>query len=135
MVGSDNSTGTTPLHGPGSEPVTDTKFGSRLAELRKQRGMTQQAVAAASGAHVTQIRRYEAGTSQPTLDVLRNLALALNTSADSLLFDPEDRGPETPSLRTRLEALDHLEPDEQAAVLALIEGAILRHQVRQAAVS
>lgn len=74
---------TTPLHGPGSEPVTDTNFGNRLAELRKQRGLTQQAVAAASGAHVTQIRRYEAGTSQPTLDVLRNLGLALNTSADS----------------------------------------------------
>ena len=54
MVSSD----TTPLHGPGSEPVTDTNFGNRLAELRKQRGLTQQAVADASGAHVTQIRRY-----------------------------------------------------------------------------
>jgi transcriptional regulator with XRE-family HTH domain len=51
----------------------------------------QQVLAERSGAHVSQIRRYEAGTSQPTLDVLRNLALALNTSADSLLFNPEDR--------------------------------------------
>lgn len=127
MVSSD----TTLLHGPGSEPVTDTNFGNRLAELRKQRGLTQQAVADAAGAHVTQIRRYEAGTSQPTLDVLRNLALALSTSADSLLFDPDERGPETPSLRLRLEALDQLEPDEQATVLAVIEGALLRHQVRQ----
>jgi len=122
---------TTPLHGPGSEPVTDTNFAARLVAARKQRALTQQAVAAASGAHVTQIRRYEAGTSQPTLDVLRNLALALNTSADSLLFDPDERGPEAPSLRLRLEALDQLEPDEQANVLAMIEGALLRHQVRQ----
>jgi transcriptional regulator with XRE-family HTH domain len=135
MVTSNNSTGTTPLHGPGSEPVTDTNFGNRLAAMRKQRGLTQQAVAAASGAHVTQIRRYEAGTSQPTLDVLRNLALALNTSADSLLFDPDERGPETPSLRLRLEALDQLEPDEQNNVLALIEGALLRHHARQLNVS
>jgi transcriptional regulator with XRE-family HTH domain len=97
--------------------------------------MTQQALASRSGAHVTQIRRYEAGTSAPTLDVLRNLALALNTSADSLLFDPDERGPETPSLRLRLEALDQLEPDEQANVLAMIEGALLRHQVRQLNVS
>lgn len=131
MVNSDKRSGTTPLHGPGSEPVTDTKFGNRLAELRKQRGLTQQAVADASGAHVTQIRRYEAGTSQPTLDVLRNLALALNTSADSLLFDTDDRGPETTSLRLRLEALDQLDPDEQTHVLALIEGALLRHHARQ----
>jgi transcriptional regulator with XRE-family HTH domain len=126
---------TTPLHGPGSEPVTEPNFAARLAALRKQRGLTQQAVADASGAHVTQIRRYEAGTSQPTLDVLRNLALALNTSADSLLFDPDERGPAEPSLRLRLEALDQLDPDEQDHIRALIEGAILRHQVRQANVS
>lgn len=125
----------TPLHGPGSEPVTVTRFGDRLAALRKERGLTQQALGDASGAHVTQIRRYESGSSQPTLDVLRNLALALNTSADSLLFDPDERGPETPALRLRMEALDKLDPDEQAAVLAMIEGAVLRHQVRQVNVS
>ena len=79
----------------------------------------------------TQIRRYEAGTSAPTLDVLRNLALALNTSADSLLFDSGERGPETPSIRLRLEALDQLDPDEQANVLAMIEGALLRHHARR----
>lgn len=122
---------TTLLHGPGSEPVTDHKFGDRLAALRKQRGLTQQAVADAASAHVTQIRRYEAGTSQPTLDVLRNLALALSTSADSLLFDTDERGPAAPSLRLRLEALDQLDPDEHAAVLAMIEGALLRHHARR----
>lgn len=58
-----------------------------------------------------------------------------SASADSRLFDAEDRSPETPSFRTRLEALDHLEPDEQAALLAVIESATLRHQARQAAVS
>ena len=30
-----------------------------------------------------------------------------------------------------MEALDQLHPDEQANVLAMIEGALLRHQVRQ----
>jgi hypothetical protein len=65
--------------------------------------------------------------------VLRNLALALKTSADSLLFDPDERGPEEPSLRLRLEAVNQPDPDEQAAVRALIEGALLRHQARQLA--
>ncbi len=118
--------------GADGDSVTDHKFGDRLAALRKQRGLTQQAVADAAGAHVTQIRRYEAGTSQPTLDVLRNLALALSTSADSLLFDTDERGPANPSLRLRLVALDQLDPDEHAAVLAMIEGAVLRHHARQA---
>jgi hypothetical protein len=31
--------------------------------------------------------------------------------------------------------LDHLDPDEQAVVLAMIEGALLRHQVRQIGVT
>jgi transcriptional regulator with XRE-family HTH domain len=126
---------TTPLHGPGSEPVTDTNFAARLAAVRKQRGLTQQALADRASAHVTQIRRYEAGSSAPTLDVLRNLALALNTSADSLLFDNDERGPETPTLRLHLEALDQLDPDEQNTIRAVIEGALLRHQIRQVAVS
>lgn len=102
---------TTLLHGPGREPVTDHKFGDRLAALRKQRGLTQQAVADAAGAYVTPIRRYGGGTSQPTLDVLRTVALALSPSADSLLFDPDERGPANPSLRLRLEALDQLRRD------------------------
>jgi transcriptional regulator with XRE-family HTH domain len=108
-------------------------FAHRLVALRKDRNLTQAALAEHVGIHVSNIRRYEAGTSQPTLDVLRNLALALTTSADSLLFEPDERGPENPSLRVRLEALDQLDPDEQAPIRALIEGALLRHQARQLA--
>lgn len=116
-------------------PFPDMDFATRLLALRKQRGLTQASLAERVGVHVSNIRRYEAGSGQPTMDVLRNLALALNTSADSLLFDPDERGPQSPSLRLHLEALDQLDPDEQAAIRALIEGALLRHQVRQVAVS
>lgn len=116
-------------------PINAMDFATRLVTLRKDRRLTQVALAERVGIHVSNIRRYEAGTSQPTLDVLRNLALALTTSADSLLFEPEERGPENPSLRLRLEAIDQLDPDEQAAIRALIEGALLRHQARQLAAS
>jgi transcriptional regulator with XRE-family HTH domain len=103
--------------------VTDTNFAARLAAARKAGSLTQQQLADRSGAHVTQIRRYEAGTSQPTLDVLRALALALNVSADSLLFDDDERGPHNPTLRLKLEAVDQFTPDEQEHVAAFIEGA------------
>jgi len=113
----------------------DMDFAHRLVALRKERNLTQLALAERASVHVSNIRRYEAGTNQPTLEVLRNLALALHTSADSLLFEPDERGPQEPSLRLRLEALDRLDPDEQAAVRALIEGVLLRHEARQLAVS
>lgn len=122
----------TPLHALGSEPVTDTNFAARLTAARKDASLTQQQLADRASAHVTQIRRYEAGSSQPTLDVLRSLALALNISADSLLFDEDERGPQTRSLRLKLEAVDQFTPDEQAHVAAFIEGALLRHHAKQA---
>jgi transcriptional regulator with XRE-family HTH domain len=56
------------------------KFPQHLALLRKERGLTQPQLAEKIGLHVAQIRRYEAGTSQPTLDVIRSLAVALGVS-------------------------------------------------------
>ena len=47
------------------------------------------------GIHVVQLRRYEAGTFQPTLDVIRKLATALSVSADLLLFGKDERAPTT----------------------------------------
>ncbi|MFP5231975.1 MAG: helix-turn-helix domain-containing protein, partial [Acidobacteriota bacterium] len=52
-------------------------FPGRLTALRRGRGMTQQGLADAVGLGISQVKRYEAGGSQPTLDVIRNLALDL----------------------------------------------------------
>lgn len=110
-------------------------FAHRLAETRKHAGLTQQALADRAGVHVTQLRRYEAGTNQPTLDVLRALALALSVSTDSLVFTDDERGPTDPGLLLHLEAINHLDPDEQDAIRTLIEGTLLRHQARRLAAS
>ena len=68
-------------------------FATRLLTARKERGLTQQDLADRVGIHVTQVRRYEAGTSAPTLDVLRNLAISLSITTDSLVFGHDERGP------------------------------------------
>lgn len=113
------------------ERLAAMNFAHRLTAARKQRGMTQQTLANTIGVHVTQIRRYEAGTNQPTLDVLRALAIALAVTTDDLVFDPGERGPADESLRLHLAALDQLDPDERNSIRALIEGALLRHQARR----
>lgn len=115
------------------EHLAAMDFAHRLIDARKQRGLTQQALADLAGVHVTQLRRYEAGTNQPTLDVLRALAIALSISTDALVFTDDERGPQDPGLRLHLEAVNQLDPDEQAAVRTLIEGALLRHQARKLA--
>src|SRR5689334_22012605 len=87
-------------------------FPQRLTFLRKQRNLTQKALAEAVGIHVTQLRRYEAGSSQPTLDILRKLAVSLRVSADMLLFDLNERGPDD-DLRLHFEAASRLSPKEK----------------------
>ena len=106
---------------------------TRLAAARKERGLTQQALADRVGIHVTQIRRYEAGTSSPTLDVLAKIALSMNVTTDSLVFGEHDRDPDE-DLRLSYEATRHLDPDEREMVKGLIEAVLLKHEARRWAV-
>jgi transcriptional regulator with XRE-family HTH domain len=68
-------------------------FAHRLVVLRKDRGLTQAVLAERICVHPLQLRRYEAGSSQPSLEVLRRLARALAVGADVLLFEDDERGP------------------------------------------
>ena len=104
----------------------DMEFPARLARLRKNRGMTQHALSEAAGVNVSQIRRYEGGTSQPTLEVLRKLAIALSVSADVLLFDKDERGPDE-DLKLQFEAVSRLDPDEKKVIKEVVESMIIKH--------
>ncbi|KAF0249287.1 MAG: hypothetical protein FD167_1309 [bacterium] len=102
------------------------EFPQRLTFLRKEKGFTQQALADMVGVHVTQLRRYEAGSSQPTLDILRKLAIALSISADMLLFDHNERGP-SDDLRLHFEAASRLDSQEKEMLKNLVESMLLKH--------
>ncbi len=106
-------------------------FPERLIALRKRRGLSQRALAESVGVHLTQVQRYEAGTSQPTLDVVRRLALALSVSADVLVFDPQERGPQDDDLKLIFEAVDRFTPEEKATAKTVLQGLVLQHQARR----
>jgi transcriptional regulator with XRE-family HTH domain len=108
-------------------------FPKRLAALRKERNLTQQALADMAGVHLSQLKRYEGGASQPALGVLRNIAIALSVSADVLLFDIDERGPDE-DFRLRFEALMRLDPDERVVIKELIDGMLLKHEARRLSV-
>ena len=105
-------------------------FHKRIASLRKERGLTQQAMADDVGVHVTMLRRYEACTAQPTLDVLKKLAKALRVSADVLVFDVDERGPGD-DFRLYFEALAKLDEKEKAVVREVLEALLLKHDARR----
>jgi transcriptional regulator with XRE-family HTH domain len=111
-----------------SRLLFNMEFPERLTALRKERGLTQLALADAVGLAVLQIRRYEGGTSQPTLDVIRKLSIALGISADMLVFDAEERGPDE-VLRYQFETICRLSAREQEVVRALLDAVIVKNQV------
>lgn len=105
-------------------------FPERLVQLRKARGLTQQGLADLAAIHLTQVQRYEKGEAQPTLEMIRKLSKALTVSADGLLFDEDERGPDD-ALRLQFEALKQFDDDERQTAQDVLEGLILKHQARQ----
>jgi transcriptional regulator with XRE-family HTH domain len=106
------------------------KFPERLVTLRKQKAFTQQVLADAIGLNVSQLKRYEGGTSQPTLEVLRKLSIALGVSADALIFEENERGPDD-DLRLQFEAISRFDPEERKVVKTLLDSLILKHEARR----
>lgn len=110
--------------------VVSMAFPARLAQLRKARGLTQKALAELVDLSLSQIHRYEAGSAQPTLDGIRKLARALRVSADSLVFEQDERGPDE-GFRLQFEAFIASDKDEKKAAKPLLDALILKHQARR----
>lgn len=90
--------------------------------------MTQGALSDATGIHLTEIWRYEGGIALPTFEILRKLALRLGSSADTRVFDSEERRPDE-ELRLQFEAGSSVDHDEKHT----IEGILLQHQHAESA--
>lgn len=103
-------------------------FAERLSTLRKAHKLTQPQMAEIAGVHVSQIRRYEAGDTQPTLEVLRNIALALHISADVLVFDEEEREPAGDDLKLAFEAVSQFDDEDKAVARQVLQSLIMQHQ-------
>lgn len=106
---------------------------ANLVRLRKTQGLTQPQLADLAGLHVNQVRRYEAGSAQPSLEGLKKIALAPHVSLDELVFDPSERSPQGERLALLFEAVAGLPANEQRVVQAVLDGLIVKHRTRQLA--
>jgi transcriptional regulator with XRE-family HTH domain len=69
-------------------PAIIDGIGPRLRTLRRDRGLTLEAVAADTGLSVSTLSRLEAGKRRPTLDLLIPLARAHRVALDQLVAAP-----------------------------------------------
>ena len=70
-------------------------LGARIRRARRDRDMTLEDLAEASGTSVAHISRLESGARQPSLDGLLRLGFALGIPFDELFEEPEDPEPGT----------------------------------------
>ncbi len=102
----------------------------RLSKIRKDKGLTQQALADAIGLHVTQVKRYEAGNSQPSIEALKKIAQTLRVTTDFLVFEPEELEPNS-DLALQFKAISNMAPDEQTVIKQLLEGMIIKYEAER----
>ncbi len=108
-------------------------FPKRFIQLRKEHKLTQQEMADTVGMHITQVKRYEAGQAQPSVEILKKIATAFHVTTDWLVFEEGER--DLPNdLQLKFEAVTQMSAEDQKAIQALIDGMILKHTASQLAV-
>jgi len=111
--------------------ILDVDFPEKLLYLRKKNNLTQRKLGELVGVQVLQIRRYETNLSQPTLGVIKKLAIALGVTSDELIFDSKERDP-SDDLKLQFEALKKFTDDEKHTAREVLESLILKHNARRA---
>jgi len=103
------------------------ELGERIAQLRKEQGLTQQSLADAIGTTQQQVASYEVARLRVPVSMLPRLARALGVSLEVLVGEDQrpaaKRGP-TPKLQQQLERLSALPKPKQRAVMEVLEAMI-----------
>ncbi len=103
---------------------------TRLTQIRKDKSLTQQALADAIGLHVTQIKRYEAGTSQPSLEAIKKIAQTFRVTTDSLIFEEDELAP-SEDLALQFNAITNMPTKEREVIKQLLEGMIIKYEAER----
>ncbi len=102
----------------------------RLATLRKQKGLTQQALADAIGLHVTQVKRYESDSSQPSLEAIKKISQTLRVTTDYLIFEENELQPDS-ALALQFKAINEMPKKEKQVIMQLLEGMIIKYEAER----
>ncbi len=102
----------------------------RLSEIRRKKGLTQQALADAIGLHVTQVKRYESGNSKPSLEAIKKISKTLRVTTDYLVFDEDELEPDA-DLALQFQAIAAMSSKEKQVIQELLEGMIIKYEAER----
>lgn len=99
------------------------KLGERIAQLRKDRGLTQVQLAELLGVSQQHMQSFEKGRRRVPVSALPTLSKALSVPLETLVgmdAPPSKRGP-TPKLQQQLEQLQQLPKSKQRFVAEMLD--------------
>lgn len=107
------------------------ELGARVAQLRKQAGLSQQSVADELGIAQQTLAHYEVGRLRMPVSLLPKLAQLFGVPGDELIgltgTSAGKRGP-TPKLQQQIERLHRLPKAKQKLVMQMLEGVLIQNR-------
>ena len=115
--------------------VEAVDLGKRIKELRKNRKLAQGELAAQIGINANHMSRLERGRYQPSVEVLKKIAVALDVSVDALLSDSLTDGFSVSTQNTpvaqRIRLSETLGEDDQRVLVHIIDCMLTKERMRQ----
>jgi len=110
-------------------------FGKRLKEVRASKKISQEELSSKIGIHANHLSRYERDLTQPSIEVVKKIAEALETSIDTLVFGRADNtgtmnDNELMSLFKNIESFSN---EDKAIVKTLIDAFITKRKIQKLA--
>lgn len=102
-----------------------------LKKLRLQRKLTQGELARIANIELTQISRIERGASEPKLETIKKLALALKCTTDQLIMEQDSKTNEPQYLKVLLTRIDKLSPLKKYVILDMLECYLNTNQIQE----
>lgn len=98
-------------------------MGTRIAQARKDQGLTQQQVADALGIAQQTLAHYESGRLRLPASMLPTLAQMLGLTVDELLGQERPKGKRgpTPRLQQQIDRISHLPKTKQLFVMEMLD--------------
>ena len=112
-----------------------TTFGTHLKQARNNKGFSQGQLAEIVEMHSTHISRYERNLANPTIEVVKKIAEALDTSVDYLIY-----GEEKEKAKSRIEdnellsifsKVQRLNKEDTNVIKSLINAYLLKANLQQ----
>jgi transcriptional regulator with XRE-family HTH domain len=105
-------------------------FGKRLTEVRKEKKISQDAVAKKIGVHGAVIGRYELDEVKPSIEVATQIAEVLEVSLDYLVGSTSQMLDN--ALILRIEDIQQLDPENRGHLFALMDAFLRDYKTKQA---